>query len=133
MRGLIAAAFIALVVAVIGSSSVDAQSPPYGAQPIDEHCRSDWSTREKWGNTLGMTWPEFLTYCRTHTGAWNNEGSLNPAPAQASSATGTNSHHTKHPKRATVQPASAPAAPTDCKNIQNQTQYYQCRATGEAH
>ena len=109
MRGLIAAAFIALVVAVIGSSSVDAQSPPYGAQPIDEHCRSDWSTREKWGNTLGMTWPQFLTYCRTHTGAWNNEGSLNPAPTQASSAAGMKSH-TKHPKQPTVQPASTPAS-----------------------
>jgi hypothetical protein len=47
---------------------------------------------------------------------------------------GTKSHHTKHPKQPAVQPASAPAAPTDaCKNIQNQTQYYQCRATGEAH
>jgi hypothetical protein len=52
--------------------------------------------------------------------------------AEAQTA-GTKSHHTKHPKQHTVQPASAPAAPTDCKNIQNQTQYYQCRATGEAH
>ena len=52
--------------------------------------------------------------------------------AEAQTA-GTRSHHTKHPKRPTVQPAAAPAAPTDCKNIQNQTQYYQCRATGEAH
>jgi hypothetical protein len=108
MRGLIAAPLIAIV-AVIGPSSVDAQSPPYGAQPIDEHCRSDWSTREKWGNTLGMTWPQFLTYCRTHTGAWNNEGSLNPAPTQASSAAGMKSH-TKHPKQPTVQPASTPAS-----------------------
>ena len=73
MRRLIAAPFIALVVAVIGSSSVGAQSPPFGAQPMDEHCRSDWSTREKWGNTLGMTWPQFLTYCRTHQGPWNAE------------------------------------------------------------
>jgi hypothetical protein len=55
--------------------------------------------------------------------------SMNDAEAQA---TGTKSRHTKHPKP-TVQPASAPAAPSDCKNIQNQTQYYQCRATGEAH
>jgi len=46
---------------------------------------------------------------------------------------GTKSHHTKHPKRPTVQPASAPAAPTACKSIQTQSEYYACRATGEAH
>ena len=51
----------------------------------------------------------------------------------AAQTAGTKRHHTKHPKQPAVQPASAPAAPTDCKNIQNQTQYYQCRATGEAH
>jgi hypothetical protein len=110
MHRLIVAPFIALVVAVIGSSSAGAQSPPFGAQPMDEHCRSDWSTREKWGSTLGMTWPQFLTFCRTHAGAWNNEGSLNPAPAQASSTAGTKSHHTKHPTRPTVQRAATPAA-----------------------
>ena len=53
--------------------------------------------------------------------------------AEAQTAGTSSHHHTKHPKRPTVQPAAAPAAPTDCKNIQNQTQYYQCRATGEAH
>ena len=110
MRGLIAAPLIAIV-AVIGPSSVDAQSPPYGAQPIDVHCRSDWSTREKWGNTLGMTWPQFLTYCRTHTGAWSAEGSPNgPASTQAAATAETKSHHTKHPKQPTVQPASTPAS-----------------------
>jgi hypothetical protein len=88
MRELIATPFYALVIAVIGSSPVGAQSLPFGAQPVDEHCRSDWSTREKWGNTLGMTWPQFLTYCRTHPGAWSTEGSPSgPAPTQAS-ATG---------------------------------------------
>jgi hypothetical protein len=88
MRRLIAVPFIALVIAVIGSSTVSAQSPPFGAQPVDEHCRSDWSTREKWGNTLGMTWPQFLQYCRTHSGAWSAEGSPSgTAPTQAS-ATG---------------------------------------------
>jgi hypothetical protein len=81
------APFVALGIAVIVSSPVSAQSLPYGAQPIDEHCRSDWSTREKWGNTMGMTWPQFLTYCRTHVGPWNAEGSPGPAPTQAS-ATG---------------------------------------------
>jgi hypothetical protein len=128
MRRLIAAPFIALVIAVIGSSSVGAQSPPFGAQSVDEHCRSDWSTREKWGNTLGMTWPQFLTYCRTHTGAWSAEGSPNgPASTQAAATAETKSHHTKHPKRPAVQPASAPAAPNECKNIQTQSQYYACQ------
>jgi hypothetical protein len=56
--------------------------------------------------------------------------STKDAEAQTS---GTKKHHTKHPKQPTVQPASAPAAPTACKNIQTQTEYYQCRATGEAH
>jgi hypothetical protein len=34
--------------------------------------------------------------------------------AEAQTA-GTKSHHTKHPKRPTVQPGSAPAAPTEIK------------------
>ena len=55
---------------------------------------------------------------------------LRDAEAQT---TGTKSHHTKHPKRPTVQPASAPAAPKECKNIQTQSEYYSCRGTGEAH
>jgi hypothetical protein len=86
------------------------------------------------GNTLGMTWPQFLTYCRTHTGAWSAESSPNSlAPTQASATAGTKSHHTKHPKRPTVQPASAPAAPTECKSPKTMNEYYQCRAMGEAH
>jgi hypothetical protein len=87
MRRLIATPFIALVIAVFGSSSADAQSSSVGGQPVDEHCRSDWSTREKWGNTMGMTWPQFLQYCRAHQGPWNAEGSLGAAPTQAA-ATG---------------------------------------------
>ena len=81
------APLIALGIAVIGSSPVGAQSSSVGAQPVDEHCKSDWSTREKWGNTMGMTWPQFLAYCRTHTGPWNAEGSAGSVPTQAS-ATG---------------------------------------------
>ena len=86
------APLIALGIAVIGSSPVGAQSSSVGAQQIDEHCRSDWSTREKWGNTMGMTWPQFLTYCRTHIGPWNAEGSPGLAPTQAS-ATGKTLGH----------------------------------------
>jgi hypothetical protein len=78
---------IALGTAVVGLSDVSAQSLSFGAQPVDEHCRSDWGTREKWGNTMGMNWPQFLAYCRTHTGPWNAEGPLGPAPTEAS-ATG---------------------------------------------
>jgi hypothetical protein len=111
MRSLVAALFIALVLGVIGSSPVSAQSPPFGAQPIDEHCQSDWSTREKWGTTGGMTWPQFLTYCRTHNGPWSAESSLNSPAATKASATAaaTKTHPTKHPKRLPVQSTLAPA------------------------
>src|SRR6516225_2167456 len=87
MRRLMATPFIAFVIAVVGSSSAGAQSSAAGAQPVDEHCRSDWSTREKWGNTMGMTWPQFLQYCRSHSGPWNAEGSPGAAATQAA-ATG---------------------------------------------
>ena len=51
--------------------------------------------------------------------------------AEAQTA-GTKSRHTKHPKRPTVQPAAAPAAPTECKP-KTMAEYYACRQTGEAH
>jgi hypothetical protein len=131
MRRLIAVPFIALGIAITGSFSVSAQSSSGGAQFVDEHCRSDWSTREKWGNTIGMTWPQFLTYCRTHTGAWNAEGS--PGASTPASPVGTKSQHPKHAKRPTVQPASATAAPTQCKPPKTMAEYYACRAAGEVH
>jgi hypothetical protein len=87
MRKLLAPPAIALVIAIIVSCSAGAQSSSVGAQPVDEHCRSDWSTREKWGNTMGMTWPQFLQFCRTHAGPWNAEGSPGAAGTQAA-ATG---------------------------------------------
>jgi hypothetical protein len=82
MHRIVTASVIALGIAVIGPSPVGAQSSSVGAQPVDEHCRSDWSTREKWGNTMGMTWPQFLAYCRTHSGPWNAEGSVGQCDAE---------------------------------------------------
>ena len=51
--------------------------------------------------------------------------------AEAQTA-GTKSQHTKHPKRPTVQPAAAPAAPTECKP-KTMAEYYACSQTGAAN
>ena len=51
--------------------------------------------------------------------------------AEAQTA-GTKSQHTKHPKRPTVQPAAAPAAPTKCKP-KTMAEYYACSQTGAAN
>ena len=46
---------------------------------------------------------------------------------------GTKSHHTKHPKRPTVQPASAPAASTEFKPTNSISTYHMAPAGEKPH